>query len=238
MCNGRPTYLQHIKHNMSIFDTLLSVIAPHECLGCGAEGALLCGTCRLLLPDIPPRCYRCRRISSGGLTCRACRKVSRLRYVRAATDYEGIAQQLVWRLKFGGAQAAKREIVHSLLPLVRQMDCRDACIVPVPTATSRVRQRGYDQAKLIARQLAQEAHLPYIDCVQRQGQTHQVGASRRQRQKQLAGAFYVRRPQCIRNGHLILVDDVLTTGATLEAAAAVLRRAGAGQIDALVFAQA
>jgi len=157
--------------------------------------------------------------------------------VRAATDYEGVAQQLVWRLKFGGAQAGTRQIVESLLPLLTQMERDRVLIVPAPTATSRVRQRGYDQAKLIARQLAREAHLPYTDCLQRHGQTHQVGASRQQRHKQLVGAFRLRRPQAVCNKHILLIDDVLTTGATLEAAAVVLRQAGARQIDALVFAQ-
>ena len=107
-----------------------------------------------------------------------------------------------------------------------------------PTATSRVRQRGYDQAKLLARALARQAGLPYLDCLARVGQTHQVGATREQRLRQLQAAFRVRRPNAVRSAYLLLVDDVSTTGATLELAATILKSAGARRVDAIVFAQA
>jgi ComF family protein len=115
---------------------------------------------------------------------------------------------------------------------------RDVVIVPVPTATSRVRQRGYDQAKLLARALSRQARLPYLDCLARTGQAHQHGASRSQRLRQLTAAFRVRRQRAVRGSHIVLIDDVVTTGATLEAAAAVLHAAGATRVEAVVFCTA
>ncbi len=223
---------------MSIIDKFLGIMAPHDCLACGAEGDLLCPTCLQLFPDIPGRCYRCRKIAANYRTCSTCRRTSRLFAVRAATDYESIAQNLVWKLKFAGAQAATRQMTHCMLPLVAAMARPDTLLVPVPTATSRVRQRGYDQAKLLARELSRYASLPHGNCLARLGQSHQVGASRQQRLQQLTGAFHVAKPHLIYDAHVILIDDVLTTGATLEAAAQVLKQAGARRIDAAVFAQA
>ena len=107
-------------------------------------------------------------------------------------------------------------------------------VVPIPTATTRVRQRGYDQAKLLARAIARQTGLRYTNCLVRQGQAHQVGASRQARHNQLEGALRVKKT--VQGVCIILVDDVTTTGATLEAAASVLRQAGAQQIEALTFA--
>jgi ComF family protein len=114
----------------------------------------------------------------------------------------------------------------------------DAVLVPVPTATSRVRQRGYDQAELLCRELASLTRLPYRTALARHGQSRQVGTNRTERRAHLEGALRVRHPETIQGKHVVLVDDVLTTGATIEAAAKVIRRAGAKRVDAIVFAQA
>jgi len=221
---------------MSIIDSVISFIAPHACLVCENEGALLCAGCKSTLTVVPSRCYRCRRLTTEGRTCPACRKRSALYAVRVAVVYEGVAKDLVWKLKYAGTQAAAREMAHL-------MECRSpllptlATVVPVPTATSRARRRGYDQATLIARAFARRARIPFVVSLARHGQAHQVGANRRQRLTQLESAFRVLNPSNIVGAHIILVDDVVTTGATLEAAAKVLRLAGARRVDAVVFAQ-
>lgn len=110
-------------------------------------------------------------------------------------------------------------------------------IVPVPTATSRVRQRGYDQATVLARRLARKQRLPYARLLARLGQAHQVGAGRAERVSHLKDAFRAIRVAHIQGAHILLIDDVCTTGATLESAARTLRAAGAKRVDALVFAQ-
>lgn len=127
--------------------------------------------------------------------------------------------------------------------MVRLMTARlvfddEAVLVPVPTATSRVRQRGYDQAGLLSQELSRRTGLPSLPLLARCGQDRQVGSGRTERVRHLTGAFRVPAGKDVRGKHVILVDDVLTTGATLEAAAATLHKAGAARVDALVFAQA
>lgn len=112
----------------------------------------------------------------------------------------------------------------------------DVIIVPIPTATKRIRTRGYDQAALIARQLAKCRGVQYREALFRTNNTRQVGAGRHGRRTQLKGVFISRRPDELTGKQILLVDDVLTTGATLESAAYTLRKCGVTVINAVVFA--
>jgi ComF family protein len=220
---------------MSIIDKIISNIVPHDCLGCGYEGGIICTVCVANFKLVPERCYRCHRVSPAGRTCIVCRRQSHLYAVRAATVYDGLAKDMVWRLKFHGVQEAAAMMARQMASFGFD---ESAVLVPVPTATRRVRNRGYDQATLLARELGRQTGLPRADYVRRSGQTHQVGASRRERQRQLQAAFRIKPGSTTRDQHIILIDDVLTTGATLEAAARALKQAGVRRVSAIVFAQA
>lgn len=217
---------------------LLSLLAPHECLGCGTEGFLICANCKKSLKPAVERCYSCHKSMSGGRTCPSCRRSSSLYSVRAAVRYEGAAKDLIWKLKFGRARAAAAEASRLLGDYTRIPDSGTAIITHAPTATNRIRRRGYDQAALIAKAFAQNNGQPYTPLLARLGTHKQVGASRMVRSSQLQEAFRPIHEQRIRGAHIILIDDVVTTGATLQAAAAALREAGAKRVEAIVFAQA
>jgi ComF family protein len=235
VCNAPGTYLQHIKHNMSVIDRFLAVLTPYECLGCDAEGGLLCTGCIQELTVLPERCHHCLRPSAAWLTCAPCSTMSSLSRLRAGTAYRGLAKDLVWKLKSAGARSTAAIMADRLRLL---LPAGSPAIMPVPTASGRVRSRGYDQARLLARELARRNRLPYLDVLVRSGQTHQVGASRAQRLEQLGGAFRLVRPASVRGRHVVLIDDVVTTGATLETAGRLLKEHGAARVEALVFAQA
>ena len=219
---------------LTFLDTITGYIAPHECLACGHEGALLCDRCIQLLPDPVPRCYRCGRTDNGWKTCKTCRKQSPLEQVIVATMYEGFAEAVIRKLKFERAYAAHATIAAIMAPYVPV----NTVLVPIPTATSRVRQRGYDQALLISNKLAQNTSSRSVIALDRYGQQRQTGSSRSNRLKQLSGAFQVHKDKLAKIESIILVDDVLTTGATLEAAAAIVKLAGVKHISAVAFARA
>jgi len=219
-----------------IFQTVLSQLAPHDCLGCRAEGSLLCHECASDLVPIPERCYRCRGLNPAGRTCHSCRSSTEIYAVRAVTPYRNLAKGLIWQLKFSGAQAAAREMADLMALLL--IGSEEIVIVPIPTATTRVRKRGYDQAVLLARAVARRSGHPYAPSLRRLGQHHQVGATRTQRITQLQEAYRCIRPELIEGKHVVLIDDVVTTGATLEAAARIMKAGGAARVSGLVFAQA
>ena len=219
-----------------MFDTIIGLLAPHMCLGCGVEGTVWCGSCQVLAPPVAERCYKCHAISSGGRTCATCRRNSPLYAVQAATRYEGHLKQLVWKLKFERAYAAAPLLANVLA--ARSALPAGSILAPVPTSTKRVRQRGYDQSVLLARAVARITKHRYSSVLIRLGQQQQHTASREQRLAQLHDAFTVTRPDVVNGSHIVLIDDVITTGATLESAARALKAAGAKRVSAVVFAQA
>jgi len=217
---------------------LLSVFAPYDCVGCGAEGRLVCRRCERTLPPAIERCYRCHIPTFDGYTCLGCSERSSVAAVYATTRYTGIAKDVVWKLKFGRAGGAAQEIGKLIAFRLSRKNTRRMVVTYVPTAPSRIRQRGYDQAELIARAVARKLELPCYPLLARQTSRKQVGASRATRTTQLTGAFRAVRLRHIHGSSVLLIDDVVTTGATLEAAAATLKAAGAARVEAAVFAQA
>ncbi len=174
-------------------------------------------------------------MSPGSKVCTKCRRHSPLGHVWVAAEYKEVNEQLIRQLKFGNVVAASRPITLIMDEALPHMSHN--IVVHVPTGTRRVRSRGYDQAKLLAKGIAKLRDLPFGGLLMRLGHTRQLGAARRERTTQLAGMFRPTHPYLIKDAHVLLVDDVMTTGATLEEAARTLKKAGAKKVDAIVFAQ-
>lgn len=221
---------------MALLTSIISLIAPHDCLSCGVEGPLVCNYC---FPDfcspLPPRCYLCKAITTNSAVCHKCRRTSKLRHIWVSADYDQNAKRLVHTFKFRGAQDAAPYIARFMYAALPYLE--NVLLVPIPTATMRIRQRGYDHTRLLARQLSRLTGLSAMSCLARIGQTRQVGSKSTVRRLQLEGAFWVKRPRLVKDAQILLIDDITTTGATLETAAQVLKQAGAKTVDAVVFAQ-
>lgn len=220
---------------MLMIEHIINLIAPHYCLGCEKQGSLLCDACLVALPRLPSRCYGCGVLTAEFAPCRRCAQAAALHKVWSLTLYESHAKALIHKLKFEHASAAAPVIAASMADSLPAGT--DWIVTHVPTATSRIRQRGYDQAQLIARELARRMNCAYAPLLARAGQQRQVGQSRQARIMQLAGSFKSLK-RSVRGKHVLLVDDVVTTGATLDAAAAALKKAGAVRVDAATFAAA
>lgn len=229
---------------MSIFEAAIGWLAPPVCLGCGEEGSAFCEAC--IAGEVTPfgsRCWRCGSLSSRSRTCDRCRQSGTPRHVWASTDYEPIAKKLIAAYKFGHLRAAAEPITSIMADTFlgfnsdKQVKEAGYLIVPVPSATSRLRERGFGHAELLAKILSGKLGLEYKPVLGRIGQNRQVGSSRPNRLSQTAGTYFIKQIDKVKGRNILLVDDVITTGATLRAAAQALRAAGAKQIDALVFAK-
>jgi ComF family protein len=152
--------------------------------------------------------------------------------------YDGPLRDLIHLFKYDGIQSLARpfgEWLAVALPRDQKFDA----IVPMPMHWLRRWRRGFNQSELLAREIVRRTGLPLLEVVRRRRSTPpQAGLSNRQRRTNVAGAFSVTRPKAIQGLHLLLVDDVLTTGATLSACAAALKRGGAKRISALTLARA
>lgn len=157
-----------------------------------------------------------------------------------AADYEGPAGRLARGLKFEDmdylAPPLGREAAARLAPLIGSL--RPDLVVPVPLHWWRHSRRGYNQAELLARAIARHAGLPFSTraLARRRAGRRQLGLSRQERLRSLAGCYTARAPR-VRGLTILLVDDVVTTGATLEACARTLLRAGAAGVIGCALAR-
>lgn len=157
--------------------------------------------------------------------------------VYASTRYAGKPKELIHLLKYGRAKDAATDISRFMSERVR-LPAKHIVVVPVPTATSRIRARGYDQAALIAHAYARRTGCRYASLLGRLGQNRQVGKGRAERKTQTLSTFRLIGRAVSETSYILLVDDVITTGATLEAAALTIRNSGYARIGAMVFAAA
>ncbi len=223
---------------MILLDKLISIIAPTLCVRCSKEGSVVCAWCSPeLIPLIAERCISCNALSENSRTCKDCRRKHKLpKHVWTRSVYEDFSKLLLGRLKFQRSGATAK-VLASLMaePLPYLSD--DTLITHVPTSPARIRQRGYDQSRLLAKELAKQNNVRYTAMLSRLSNVRQVGSSRIERKKQLQGAFYLKRVSVPKKTPILLVDDIYTTGGTLSAATVTLRQAGYKNVNAVVFAK-
>ena len=212
-----------------MLDRLIGTIAPHDCLDCGVEGNLLCQSCQITTVS-PKRssCFLCNALTNDWWTCHRCRRQVNVAGVIIASHYEGTVKDLIRQLKYEHTVAAAA-ILGNLIAARVPIGKFDL-ITLVPVSSQRFRQRGYNQAQLIAKAVATRLKLPFVELLSRVGQVRQVGTNRRQRLEQMSGKMYTRRQWLINDSRILVVDDVVTTGATLSEAGRVLKTAGAKKV--------
>jgi ComF family protein len=216
---------------------LLDLVFPPRCAACGdgVEAEPFCPVCAGAIDPVPPGCARCGHPGPDAL-CGAClASPPEFDAVRAGGLFGGPLADAVHALKYGGRPALARPLGTWLA--ARALLSRGAVVVSVPLARGRRIERGYDQAALLADAVARAAGARRARAVLRRTRETppQVGKTRAERARNVAGAFEASRPV---SGDVILVDDVVTTGATADAAAGALRRAGARSVVVVALARA
>lgn len=212
---------------------LTDVLFPPRCPACGGEGWPLCADCVADVAVItPPWCRRCGRPTEVPVDrCRDC-PPGPIDSVRAAFVYEGPVARAIKAMKFSGWHALAGHVGRAMAAASgRQADV----VTWVPLSRRRRSRRGFDQAELLARAVARATGIPAARLLRRVRDTRaQARLAAADRRSALRGAFAAARPA---PPHVLLVDDVVTTGSTAAACAAVLRSAGAGRVDVLAAAR-
>ncbi len=224
----------------SLTGRALDFLFPRWCIGCGREGEVVCRSCRQTFSVIGPLyCSRCGRPLDDGISCRNCDGVDMsIDGIRAPFLFHGLVRQAIHELKYRNLKVAATFLAHELALYLEEYPIAADVIVPVPLHKKRLKERGYNQSELIGGHLAELTGIPLIlDCLIRQKHTPSLArsANREVRKENIAGAFDVSGRR-IEGKDVILVDDVSTTGTTLDACAAVLKKAGAQQVWGLVIA--
>ena len=226
---------------------LLDILLPRTCLMCGSPAGEcnLCADCLADLPRMSATCSRCALPlpANDQAVCGACSiDPPPWRYAIAACDYRFPVKQLVRRFKFNRSLACGEVLMGELVSLFDNSGrAPPDAIAPVPLHRLRQFTRGYNQADLIARRMGRESGIPVLsDLLQRTRTTRaQTGLNAGQRRRNTRGAFRL-KPRYSGGcpDRIALVDDVMTTGATLEACSRVLLSAGVKEISVWVAARA
>ncbi|MCC6652254.1 MAG: ComF family protein [Candidatus Eisenbacteria bacterium] len=202
---------------------------PQRCAGCAAPIAgvrVLCGPCEARIPRLAtPLCARCLVRGGDGSPC--ARHAGRAVFAPWLNDERATA--VVHALKYGDRPALARDLGAVMAAAVPSAWRRGTLVTEVPLHPARRRERGYNQAELLSSSLADEIGAPHVPGLLRRVRATpaQARLGGEERRRNLAGAFAATRPGWLAGRRILVVDDVLTTGATLDACLETLERAGA-----------
>lgn len=220
---------------------VLDVVFPPECTACGREGAWVCSSCRRgLATHQNAQCPACGKPSWRGFFCVDCRADSYLSQCIAAFHYsDKRAARMVQTLKYGFVTKSAPSLASCMVRAWKEYGgaVRGLCI-PIPLHCSRMKERGFNQAELLARGCSQEIGYTFRDdvLIRTRATPPQAELSREDRKSNIRDAFLCVQPSVVRDTDVVLIDDVYTTCATLQEAARVLKECGAVQVRALTFA--
>jgi len=219
---------------------LLDFVLPPRCGGCRIVGSWLCGRCRNRIRRLEePLCRRCGvELDSARRDCGCGARLRSLTRLRSAVAYEGPVEHAVHRFKYEGW----RRLAVPLAALVAERLAVEGVsarwVVAVPLHPKRQRQRGFNQAELLAREVREQLVIgaPPGVLVRTRATPPQVGHDRRRRFENVLGAFEWNGGP-LAGESILLIDDVATTGATLDACASALRNAGSGPVTGVSVAR-
>ena len=218
----------------------LDLLFPQWCVGCGREGNYICDSCRQSLSRIlPPICPRCGKPQSDGMLCPACDDENPgIDGIRSPFVFDSVIRQAIHELKYRNLRALAIPMAGLLHDYILENPVPGEVLVPVPLHRKRLRERGYNQSGLLAKQLGKLTGSPVIDdCLIRQHHTPPQARTTNidERRQNVVNAFSCSSEK-LQGKKVILIDDVTTSGTTLNACAETLKKSGIASVWGLVMA--
>lgn len=224
-----------------LIELLLDSFFPRRCVGCGKVGDLLCAECVAKLPRlVQPLCPRCGRPQASGIVCPSCRQRQiDIDGIRSVFKFDEVIRKAIHELKYRNLKAISPCLAELLADYLTRNPLPGEALVAVPLHPRRLRERGYNQSTLLAEDLGGRVGLPVIEgCLIRvkQAQPQVRAADVEERRRNVADAFACCDDK-VSGKQIIIIDDVCTSGATLESCAAALKRRGATSVWGLTLAR-
>lgn len=225
---------------------VLDTFFPIECLGCQEEGEWLCDRCarRIGIED-EDVCIVCKARAQNGHTCFSCKKICALDAVMRFLDYDDLlVRRLLQAAKYGYVQQALHRLLDTVEPHIKaklemlEFDARAFVYVPVPLHPRRLRDRGFNQSEIIAGRVAGAVGAAMAPILKRKkDRPPQAKLDEFDRAVNIKDNIRCINPAAVNGKYVCLVDDVTTTGSTLDECARTLRDAGAQEVWGLVLAK-
>jgi len=219
----------------------LDCLFPRLCVGCGRIGSYLCDRCQRRLEHLyGPLCPRCGQPQPSGMLCTSCVSFgSDISAIRSVFRFDGVIRRAIIDLKYHNLRAIVPTLSVFMAARLSDEDFAADLIVPVPLHPKRLRHRGYNQSALLAKELGVLQQIAVAECAlarirDSDSQVHSRDAESRRRN--VVGAFAC-TDATVSGKRILVVDDVCTTGATLEACATALRAAGSSEVWGLTVAR-
>jgi ComF family protein len=209
---------------ITMIEALMQTVAPHLCFGCGKNGTMLCDNCKYNIIEEPfSGCILCGNISNNGLCAQHDVPICKAWVVG---ERRTVLKRVINAYKFEYVKATGSTLIDLLdarLPILPS----NTIIVPIPTAPSHIRARGYDHLGVLAKLLSQRRELPVAPLLERASTTTQHHLNKVDRQFEAGNAFTLSSHATIdTTSPVLLLDDIITTGATITSAAQILAQAG------------
>lgn len=223
------------------------LLYPAICFGCGKEGDYLCLNCfKKLIQGIKFVCPICEKPSFCGKTCLTCQKKTHLNGLVFIAPYQNqLVQKLIHSFKYELAKGLAKPLASLMAKTILDSELKnlflkdDWLIVPIPLHLKKLRERGFNQAELLAKEISQETKIPFGEkvLIKIKNTLSQTTLQEKERKENIKGVFDIKNINLLKNKNVILVDDVTTTSATLEEAAKILKRAGVKLVWGLTLAR-
>ena len=227
---------------------ILDIIFPRYCVNCKKFGDYLCTDCFARLSfDTKNICLPCGKPSYNGITHPVCEGRYVVEGSFTGVVFNSISKKLIYQFKYKPHLSSLSLFIGDLFyeSLIQNEEFNkiidlQLIFVPIPLSSAKLRKRGYNQAEILAKNLSKKLSFSIVNCLERVKETKsQFELNKEERRKNMAGAFRLKKEfkDYIKNKNILLVDDVLTTGATMSEAGKILKKSGAKKVWALAFAR-